>query len=101
MPRADARLCFQGPAPRGFVVQDEHFQYQVDLTGQYSSGGIDGCAPPDFDQPAFPRDGSATATLSFDTPSNADGAAPQRSAAAPGREVGVLEPRLGVGQQLS
>jgi len=51
----------------------EHFQYQVELTGQYSSGGTDGCAPPDFDQPACPRDGSATATLSFDTPSNADG----------------------------
>lgn len=50
----------------------EHFQYRVDLTGQYSIGGAEGCAPP-FDQPACPRDGSVTATFSFDTPSEADG----------------------------
>lgn len=51
----------------------EHFQYRVDLTGQYSAGGTDGCSPPDFSQPACPRNGSQTATFSFDTPGTADG----------------------------
>lgn len=50
----------------------EHFQYRVDLTGTYSVGGPEGCGPPNFDQPACPRQGSGTATFSFDTPSNAD-----------------------------
>jgi hypothetical protein len=51
----------------------EHFQYGLDLSGTYSLGGTDGCYPPDFDQPACPRAGTLTATLSFDTPSEADG----------------------------
>lgn len=50
----------------------EHFQYRVDLTGSYSVGGAEGCAPPDFDQPACPREGSLAATFSFDTPGRAD-----------------------------
>lgn len=63
---AAALLCMAATA------HAEHFQFRVDLTGQYSIGGTDGCAPPDFDQPACPRDGSVTATFSFDTPSNVD-----------------------------
>jgi len=51
----------------------EHFQYAIDLTGTYSIGGSEGCAPPDFDQPACPRAGKLSAMLSFDTPSGADG----------------------------
>lgn len=51
----------------------EHFQYAVDLSGTYSIGGTEGCTPPDFDQPACPRAGKLAATLSFDTPSDADG----------------------------
>ena len=51
----------------------EHFQYGLALSGTYSIGGTDGCYPPDFDQPACPRAGSLTATLSFDTPSGSDG----------------------------
>jgi hypothetical protein len=50
----------------------EHFQFAVDLHGTYSIGGAEGCAPP-FDQPACPQPGSLAATLSFDTPSSADG----------------------------
>ncbi len=52
----------------------EHFQYAVSLSGTYSMGGTDGCSPPDFDQPACPREGTLAAMLSFDTPSGLDGA---------------------------
>jgi hypothetical protein len=52
----------------------EHFQFQVDLTGTYSVGGTEGCYPPDFNQSACPRDGTRTATFSFDTPTSQDGA---------------------------
>ncbi len=55
------------------AVRAEHFAYTVDLHGTYSLGGTDGCTPP-FDQPACPRDGYLSATVSFDTPSTADGA---------------------------
>ncbi len=55
------------------AVRAEHFEYTADLHGTYSLGGPDGCYPP-FDQPACPRDGYLSATLSFDTPSSADGA---------------------------
>jgi hypothetical protein len=51
----------------------EHFQYDVNLSGMYSDGGTDGCYPPDFNQPACPREGTRTATFSFDTPTGADG----------------------------
>ena len=54
-------------------AQAEHFQYRVDLAGLYSGGGSEGCFPPDFNQPACPREGSLTAILSFDTPSGDDG----------------------------
>ena len=50
----------------------EHFQYGLALSGTYSIGGTEGCYPP-FDQPACPRAGTLTATLSFDTPSGSDG----------------------------
>src|SRR5471032_3190456 len=50
----------------------EHFQFALNLSGTYSIGGAEGCAPP-FDQPACPRPGSLAAMLSFDTPSSADG----------------------------
>jgi hypothetical protein len=51
----------------------EHFDFLVSLNGTYSAGGTDGCTPPLFDQPACPRPGHLDATLSFDTPSAADG----------------------------
>lgn len=50
----------------------EHFQFAMNLSGTYSIGGAEGCAPP-FEQPACPRPGSLAAVLSFDTPSSADG----------------------------
>ncbi len=52
----------------------EHFRYQVDLSGTYSEGGTDGCTPPQFNQPACPRPGALSGMLSFDTPSQGDGA---------------------------
>ena len=51
----------------------EHFQYSVNLTGMYSDGGAEGCSAPAFDEPACPREGSRTATFSFDTPGTSDG----------------------------
>jgi len=51
----------------------DHYVYAVSLQGVYSGGGVEGCFPPDFNQPACPRDGSLTAHLSFDTPASGDG----------------------------
>ena len=51
----------------------EHFEYKVELSGTYSVGGTEGCAPPLFDQPACPQTGSLSGLLSFDTPTSADG----------------------------
>ncbi len=55
------------------AAQARHFEYDLDLQGTYSVGGTEGCYPPDFNQPACPRDGTLTARMSFDTPGNADG----------------------------
>ena len=40
------------------LAHAEHFQYDLDLSGTYSLGGTEGCTPPDFDQPACPRNGT-------------------------------------------
>ena len=58
----------------GVVAHAEHFEYKVDLEGSYSDGGVEGCFPPGFDQPACPHDGRLSALMSFDTPTSGDGA---------------------------
>jgi len=50
-----------------------HYEYDIDLHGTYSGGGTEGCFPPDFNQPACPRDGALTGHLVFDTPADGDG----------------------------
>jgi hypothetical protein len=60
-------------ATTGLAAHAEHFQFAVNLTGTFSVGGEEGCTPPDFNQPACPREGSLKALMSFDTPTAADG----------------------------
>ena len=55
------------------LARAEHFEYDIDLQGTYSLGGTEGCTPPNFSEPACPRNGFLMAHLSFDTPMDGDG----------------------------
>ena len=53
-------------------AQAKHFEYTLNLTGSYSIGGTEGCTQ--ADPSGCPHDGTLTGLLSFDTPTDGDGA---------------------------